>query len=71
MPRQQSLYDSIAQGLGDAITDIRQKVVEEPYFGREVTSGREADGPMWPEAREQEPTQDLEQEQDLEMDIDD
>ncbi len=35
------LWESISQGLGDAVTDIRQKVVEEPMWGRAVTEGHE------------------------------
>jgi hypothetical protein len=38
------LYDELAKGLGDAITDIRQKAYEEPLFGKVVT-----DGPTLPE----------------------
>jgi len=29
--------DELAKGFGDAVADIRQKVVEEPWFGRAVT----------------------------------
>ncbi len=32
-----SLVDSITAIFGEAITDIRHKVVEEPWFGRETT----------------------------------
>lgn len=32
-------WHQLSQGLGDAIADIRQKVVEEPWFGRAVTDG--------------------------------
>ena len=32
-----SLSESILSAIGDAITDIRHKVVEEGYFGRVVT----------------------------------
>jgi hypothetical protein len=46
--------DELWNGLGDAITDIRQKVVEEPWFGRAVTEG--PDTPRWPEAQEPEPS---------------
>lgn len=46
--------DELWNGLGDAITDIRQKVVEEPMYGRAVTDGQ--DGPRWPEAQEPEPS---------------
>ena len=39
-----SLFDEFAKGVGSAVTDIRQKVVEEPYFGRAVTEGAEPQG---------------------------
>lgn len=50
----QSFSEQLWNGLGDAITDIRQKVVEEPMYGRAVTDGQ--DGPRWPEAQELEPS---------------
>jgi hypothetical protein len=50
----QSFSDELWNGLADAITDIRQKVVEEPMYGRAVTDGPES--PQWPEAREGEPS---------------
>jgi hypothetical protein len=36
------LYEEVANGL----QDIRHKVVEEPYFGREVTGHREQSEPV-------------------------
>lgn len=48
----QNFMDELYKGLGDAITDIRQKVVEEPMYGRAVTE-REPEYPKWPEAKEQ------------------
>jgi hypothetical protein len=52
---EQSFFDEFTQGLGDAIADIRQKVVEEPYFGRAVTERDVTqDAPQWPQAREME-----------------
>jgi len=33
-----ALLHAIAEGFGSAIDDIRQKVVEEGWFGRSVTS---------------------------------
>ena len=36
----QTLWDQLIAGAGDAITDIRQKLVEEPWYGRTL------DGPM-------------------------
>jgi len=50
----QTFSEEIWQGLGNAVTDIRQKVVEEPMYGRAVTDS--ADAPRWPEAQEQEPS---------------
>lgn len=50
----QRFSDELWQGLGNAIDDIRQKVVEEPMYGRAVTDGPE--GPHWPEAQEPEPS---------------
>lgn len=45
-----SLLDRLAQGVGEAVTDIRQKVVEEGWFGRAVTP------PPLPEGFAREPT---------------
>jgi hypothetical protein len=45
------LLDEFAKGFGDAVADIREKVVEEPFFGR-VVSDRESTVPQWPESRE-------------------
>jgi hypothetical protein len=52
------LFDELFKGLGNAITDIRQKVVEEPMYGRAVTE-QEPQAPQWPEAKEQ-PSQERE-----------
>jgi hypothetical protein len=46
------------EALGDAVKDIREKVVEEPMWGRAL-SGPE-DAPQWPQAKEPEPAPDLE-----------
>jgi hypothetical protein len=46
--------DEFFKGLGDAITDIREKVVEEPWYGRSL-SDRESSTLEWPQAREPEP----------------
>jgi hypothetical protein len=71
----QSFSDQLWNGLADAVTDIRQKVVEEPMYGRAVTEGPE--GPHWPEAREAEASfgsrthtmePDREQAQDMDLD---
>jgi hypothetical protein len=39
-----SLFDSLANLLGDAMTDVRRSVVEEGWFGRPVTSPEGFDG---------------------------
>lgn len=31
------LWDAVAPSVADAVTDVRQKVIEEPWFGRAVT----------------------------------
>jgi hypothetical protein len=49
----QSFSEQLWNGLGDAITDIRQKVVEEPMWGRSLG---ENDAPSWPQAQEPEPS---------------
>ena len=49
----QSFSEQVWNGLGDAITDIRQKVVEEPMWGRSLG---ENEAPHWPEAQEPEPS---------------
>jgi len=69
----QTFSEEIWQGLGNAVTDIRQKVVEEPMYGRSVT-----DGPQqlqWPEPQEPGPsfgsqthTREIEREQDVDLD---
>jgi hypothetical protein len=65
----EKLFDELYKGLGNAITDIRQKLVEEPMYGRAVTE-QEPQAPQWPEAREQQekeaPEQKKEQTQELE-----
>jgi len=72
MPRE-SLPEELWQGLGNAVTDIRQKVVEEPMYGRAVTEGQES--LQWPEPQEPEPslgsathTREREPEQDIDLD---
>jgi hypothetical protein len=67
--------DELWQGLGNAIEDVRTKVLEEPMYGRAVTDGQES--PHWPEAREAEPsfgssthTRDVEPEREPAQDID-
>ena len=48
----EDFFNELYQGLGNAIADIREKVVEEPYFGR-VVNERQPEAPQWPEANEQ------------------
>jgi hypothetical protein len=50
--KEQSVFEQLQKGIGDAIADIREKVVEEGYFGRAVTD--KSQGLQWPEAKEQE-----------------
>jgi hypothetical protein len=42
----QSFAEELWQGIGDAVTDIRQKVVEEPMWGRSLGENERLD---WPE----------------------
>jgi hypothetical protein len=70
---EQSLSEQLWNGLGDAITDIRQKVVEEPMYGRAVTDGPES--LQWPEPQEAAPsvgsqthTREIEPQQDIDLD---
>ena len=72
----QNLLHELYEGIGDAVVDVRQRVVEEAYFGKVVTE-REAETPHWPEAREAEPsfgshthTREMEPDQGRDMDID-
>jgi hypothetical protein len=69
----ESLTEQLWNGLGDAITDIREKVVEEPMYGRAVTDGPER--LQWPEPQEPEPsvgsqtqTREIEPQQDIDLD---
>ncbi len=39
------ILDTIISGIGEAVTDIRHKVVEEGYFGRQVTADEPAKSP--------------------------
>jgi hypothetical protein len=53
MEKQKSLYDQFVKGLADAITDIREKVVEEPWFGRVVNEHKVTEVNWgWPQAQE-------------------
>jgi hypothetical protein len=50
--RNQSTFEQLFRGVGDALADIRERAVEEPWFGKIVTE--RGDGPHWPEAMEAE-----------------
>ena len=56
--KNQSVFDQFAKGIGDAVADIREKVVEEAWYGRVLSErdGRQAH-PMteWPQPREAQP----------------
>jgi hypothetical protein len=49
----ESFLDEILSGFGNAVDDIRTKVLEEPYFGRAVTDGQPEVNLQVPEAYEQ------------------
>jgi hypothetical protein len=49
---ERGFFEELSKGFADAIADIREKVVEEPWFGRAVTE-RETESPQWPQAREE------------------
>ncbi len=40
-----SFWDELTQGIANAADDIRHKVVEEPWYGREVTGSIELKEP--------------------------
>jgi hypothetical protein len=72
MPKQ-TFSEELWQGLGNAVTDIRHKVVEEPMYGRTVTDGPE--NLQWPEPQDPQPslgshthTREIEQKQDNDLD---
>lgn len=74
--REQSFFDELTTGFGNAVDDIRQRVVEEPMWGRAVTGGQDNE-PHWPEAREPEPSfgsstqsRDMEPQREQSQDID-
>ena len=51
--KKQSIFDQFAKGLGDAVADIREKVVEEPWYGRALSQPQTIEG--WPQARGAQP----------------
>jgi hypothetical protein len=56
MPEKKSLFEEITKGLADAITDIREKVVEEPWFGKVVTEQKVTELNFgWPEGHQVQP----------------
>lgn len=64
---EKNIFESLQESLADAVKDIREKVVEEPMYGRTL-SGPEVTpepAPTWPQAKEQpeqSQTQNVEQE---------
>jgi hypothetical protein len=48
---QQSLFNQLYQGVASAVTDVREKLVEEPMWGRSLSEPG-GEGPQWPEAKE-------------------
>jgi hypothetical protein len=64
-----TLWEQFSKGFADAVADIREKVVEEPWYGRVVTE-RDASAPQWPQAREEQLIEPVEPERDLDCDKD-
>lgn len=54
--KNQSVFEQLAKSLGDAVVDVREKVVEEGWFGR-VVNERNEPQPIegWPQVRETQP----------------
>lgn len=50
----ESLGEQLWKGLGDAVRDIREKAVEEPWYGRALTEGQEY--PQWGGAQDMAPS---------------
>jgi hypothetical protein len=66
-------WEDVQKGLADAVKDIREKVVEEPYFGRSLSGPElqvqaQEQGPQWPEAKEQAAEQEHAKQQEHERD---
>jgi|ERR1700733_3198637 hypothetical protein len=53
MPKE-SIFDQLYKGVAGAVKDIREKVVEEPMWGRVVNERDTQTGPQWPQAQEPE-----------------
>ncbi len=65
---QRSFSEQLQKGLADAIADIREKVVEEPMWGRSM--GDDNEPVRWPEATEQRSFGSLERTIEREPDLD-
>jgi hypothetical protein len=52
--REGSFFSDVYNGIADAVADIREKVVEEPWWGKSLSEGQsqEPPAPQWPQARE-------------------
>lgn len=71
---EQNIFDSLQKSLGDAVKDIREKVVEEPMWGRSLSEDSPQQEPAlaWPQAKEQPEqnhAQNIEQERQQSQDI--
>lgn len=64
---QPSLGKQFADGLANAINDVREKFIEEPAYGRSLHD--EGISISWPDAKEQQPEQGMEAKE-PEIDID-
>ena len=51
----QGNFDRLWESVAEAVKDIREKVVEEPWYGRSLDSC-EAGLQQWPQAQEVEPS---------------
>lgn len=70
MPGGNSLWDQLIAGTGDAVADIREKLVEEPWFGRALDVkasdlGRDAGEVQLSQEKEQGITPTIEQDQSI------
>jgi len=58
MAEKKSFLEEVTKGIADAITDIREKVVEEPWFGRVVNDREVTELNFgWPQAPAVQPEQ--------------
>ena len=51
----QGNFDRLWESVADAVKDVREKVVEEPWYGRSLGGG-ETELQQWPQAQEMEPS---------------